>query len=73
MYKFWTVIEIQEGNDSKMSTLAAAYGDYAKAESAYYAILSAAAISDMPYHAAYIIDDETGVCEMRIFDRRMKK
>lgn len=70
MAKFWTVLEIQKHNDGTFATLANAYESYAQSESAYYMVLSAAAVSTLPYHAAYIIDDEQGVIYMKIYDRR---
>lgn len=70
MPKFWTVLEIQKHDNGAFATLANAYESYAQAESAYYMVLAAAAVSVLPYHAAYIIDDEQGVTDMKIYDRR---
>ena len=73
MPKFWTVLEIQKHDNGAFSALANAYESYAKAESAYYTALAAAAVSTLPYHGAYIIDDEQGVIDMKIYDRRNAK
>lgn len=73
MPKFWTVLELQKHDNGAFSTLANVYESYAKAESAYFTVLAAASVSTLPYHGAYIIDDEHGVTEMKIYDRRTAK
>lgn len=67
--QFWTVLEIQVAANGAKATLATAYDDYDHALSAYYGVLSAAAISGIPYHAAYLIDSKRGVKLSQMFDR----
>lgn len=67
--QFWTVLEIQGNADGSKGVLATAYDDYEHALSAYYGVLSSAAISPIPYHAAYLIDSQRGVKKSEVFDR----
>lgn len=67
--QFWLVVEAQGLSENTASALVTAYFDYAKAESAYYGVLSAAAISKIPYHAAFLIDSQKGQRMSKIYDR----
>lgn len=68
--EFWTVLEIQLSSNNAKSTLASAYDTEAAAQSAYYTVLAAAVVSQIPYHAAYLINSKRGMQMMQIYDRR---
>jgi len=57
----YLVIEIQKFDTGAMSTPAYAYDDIKAAQSKYHAILSGAAVSKLPVHAAVLMN-ETGYC-----------
>lgn len=70
---FYTTIENQIRTDGSYGLLYDHFYDenaenaaYAK----YYTILAAAAVSGIPYHAAYIIRDDGITIEGKVFDRR---
>ena len=52
------VLEAQTNKNGVLGTLINQYNDYNQAESKYYAILSAAAVSSLPRHAAFILTNE---------------
>lgn len=53
----YIVIEMQTSEDGRMGMLTYDYEDIMQAESKYYAILSAAAISTLPVHSVVLIDN----------------
>lgn len=73
---FYTVIEEQmnNGTPAVLSTVyQEAEGEKAaedRALSKYFSVLSYAALSEIEYHAAYIIRSDGAVIGERIFDRR---
>lgn len=67
--KFWNVVEEQRFDDGKVATLSTPKENYNEAESAYYSILASAAISTIPYHAAYILESNRGVVMCKFYDR----
>lgn len=73
---FYTVIEEQmnNGTPSVLSTVyQEAEGEKAAEERAlskYFGVLSYAALSDIEYHAAYIVRSDGEVIGKEIFDRR---
>lgn len=69
MLKFWNVIEEQVNQDGSKGMLTTAYDDKNQAYSKFYAILSTAAVSTIPYHAAYILESNRGVIESKYYDR----
>ena len=56
----YVVIEIQDTNDT-ISTLVTTHDTREEADSKYYQILSYAAVSNLPKHAASLLTD-TGKC-----------
>ena len=65
----YVVVEIQTYEGSAPATLVTTFTDRAQAESDYYRVLAAAAVSPVPKHAAALLDD-TGFCLMRAgYDR----
>lgn len=69
MVKFWNVVEEQMNEDGSKGVLTTAFDDKDKAYSKYYAVLSTAAVSTIPYHAAYILESNRGVIESKFYDR----
>lgn len=68
--KFFLVIESMVDANGNFGELHNFYLDENQAYAKYYTILSAAAVSSVPYHAAFIIRDDGITIEGRIFDRR---
>lgn len=54
----YIVIEIQTSKEGKVATLVNAYESAAEADSKYYTILAAAALSNVPVHSAVIIKND---------------
>lgn len=54
----YIVIELQKNADGHVANLVTEYPDLAQAESKYYAVLSAAAVSTIPVHSAIIVSEE---------------
>ena len=54
----YIVIELQTMSDGTISNITHNYDNFLQAESAYYAILSAAAVSTVPVHAAIMITNK---------------
>ena len=52
------VLEIQTNADGAVATLVDAFADRNQAEQKYHTILSYAAISELPKHAAVMLDEE---------------
>lgn len=57
----YIVVEIQKNVDGSVGNLVSAYDDINAAQSKYHAVLSAAALSQLPCHAAVLLN-ETGYC-----------
>jgi hypothetical protein len=54
----YIVIELQKNDQGVVSNIVTAFDTLAEAESKYYTILSAAAISKVPVHSAIIVSEE---------------
>lgn len=67
---FYTTIENQVRNDGSKGLLYDHYENVNQAYAKYYTILAAAAVSEIPYHAGYLIRDDGIMIEGRVFDRR---
>lgn len=52
------VIELQKSAESVVSNIVNSYDTQAEAESKYYSVLSAAAISNVPCHSAVLVSEE---------------
>ena len=63
----YVVMEIQTNTDDTVGTLVSAYNDRNEAESAYHRVLSAAAVSLLPVHAAILATTDGGVLESRSY------
>ena len=53
----YIVLELQTDKNGKLGVLSNQYATIPEAESKYYTILSYAALSDIPVHAAVILDE----------------
>ena len=53
----YIVIELQTNSDGTVGNLVYAYDTQPEAESKYHAVLSAAAVSTIPVHAAVLMDN----------------
>ena len=67
--RFYTTIENQGRNDG-FGLLYDHFTDLNQAYAKFYAILAAAAVSDIPYHAGMLIRDDGYVIGCQVFDRR---
>lgn len=67
---FYTTIENQVREDGGRGLLYDHFDDLNAALAKYYTICAAAAVSGIPYHAAYLTSSEGYTVEQRIFDRR---
>lgn len=66
----YIVMEIQTAADETVATLVTQKDTLSEAQSTYYTILAAAAISQIPYHAAVLLTSE-GITLMSLgFDHR---
>ena len=54
----YIVIELQKNAEGAVSNIVTAFENLAEAESKYYTILAAAAISKVPVHSAIIVSEE---------------
>ena len=54
----YIVIELQKNEQGVVSNIVTAFDTLAEAESKYYSILAAAAISKVPVHSAIIVSEE---------------
>lgn len=67
---FYTTIEDQLRSDGSHGLLYDHFDNKNQAESKFHYICAAAAISELPFHAAYLIDSNVGLVEQRVWDRR---
>ena len=54
----YIVMELQKSAEGVVSNLVTSHENLAEAESKYYAILSAAAVSQIPVHSAVLVSEE---------------
>jgi len=54
----YIVIELQKAQDESVANLVHVFNTKAQAESKYYSILSAAAVSSVPVHSAIILQED---------------
>ena len=67
---FYTTLENQLRGDGSRGLLYDHFDDMNAALAKYYTICAAAAVSDIPYHAAHLMSSEGYTVEQRVFDRR---
>lgn len=71
MDKLYTTIENQVREDGSKGLLYDHFDDENRALAKFYTICAAAALSGIPYHAAFLIYED-GSMMQRIFDRRVE-
>lgn len=54
----YIVIELQKNAEGVVSNLVTSFNSLAEAESKYYSVLAAAAVSEIPVHSAIIVSEE---------------
>ena len=54
----YIVIELQKNADGHVSNIVTEHASLAEAESKYYTVLAAAAVSKIPVHSAIIVSEE---------------
>ena len=54
----YIVVELQKNADGHVSNIVTEHDNISAAESKYFSILSAAAISELPVHSAIIVSEE---------------
>ena len=54
----YIILETQTNTDGSLGTLINQYEDRNAAESKYHQVLSSAAISELPFHCAFMLTDE---------------
>lgn len=54
----YLVIELQTNADGSVGNLVYSYDNLPQAEAKYHTVLAAAALSDLPAHAAVLMDNE---------------
>lgn len=64
---FYIVLEVQ--NAGTPAVLTFVFSDSSQAYAKYYTILASAAVSSVPYHAAYIVGSNGIMMEGKVFDR----
>ena len=67
---FYTTLENQVRNDGSKGLLYDHYTDYNAAMAKYFTVCAAAAISEIPYHSAHLLQDDGRMIMQQIFDRR---
>ena len=64
----YIVIELQTNANGSVGNFVWAYDTKNTAEAKYHAVLSAAAVSELPYHACCILDNTGKLIEKECFD-----
>ena len=54
----YIVIELQKNTEGQVANIVTEHANLAEAESKYHAILSVAAVSEIPVHSAIIVSEE---------------
>lgn len=65
----YIVIELQTMADGKVANLVTQHASRAEAESKFFTVLAAAAVSDMPCHAAALMTSTGTAIESRFYKR----
>ncbi len=69
--EFYTTIENQVRDDGSKGLLYDHFDTLEQAEAKYFTVCAAAAISGIPYHAAYLLHSDGAVIYEKIYDRRI--
>ena len=62
------VVEIQTNADGTVGNLVYAYDELNQAESKYHAVLSAAALSELPMHAAVLLRSDGAALASKFYE-----
>lgn len=63
----YIVVELQTDKNGSVGDILTAYDSQSEAESKYYAVLSTAAVSSVPEHAAVLMTSTGGVLEGKCY------
>ena len=63
----YIVIELQTNADGTVGNIVTSHDTRQAAESKYHLVLSSAAVSQLPEHAAALIDSQGGILEARCY------
>ena len=72
MPHFYTTLENQLRGDGSRGLLYDHYDDLDAAMAKFYTICAAAAVSEIPYHSAHLLQDDGNMIRQEIFDRRIE-
>ena len=64
----YIVVEIQENTDGTVGNLVYSYDTPNEAESKYHAVLSAAAVSQIPFHSAFMMNSRGGYINSQCYE-----
>lgn len=67
----YTTIENQIRADGSKGLLYDHFDSYDEAVAKFYTVCAAAAVSEIPYHAAFVLQDNGQIVKSEIFDRRI--
>lgn len=70
---FYTTIENQVRADGSRGLLYDHFDTWEAAVAKFYTICAAAAVSEIPYHAAFILQSDGLIAKAEIFDRRTEE
>lgn len=70
---FYTTLENQLRGDGSRGLLYDHFDNLNQAMAKYYTICAAAAVSELPYHSAHLLQDDGRMVRQEIFDRRPKE
>lgn len=65
----YIVIELQTMGDGSVANLVTQHASEAEAQSKYHSVLAAAALSDLPCHAAVLMTNDGVTLENRYYER----
>ena len=68
---FYTTLENQIRNDGSKGLLYDHFTELDQAMAKYFTICAAAAVSELPYHSAHLLQDDGRMIKQEIFDRRV--
>lgn len=67
----YLVLELQVNEQGTVSNIVTSYNTQREGESAYYAVLSAAAISNLPRHTVYLLTDNGVIMQSRCYEKEV--
>lgn len=68
----YIVLEVQTNNDNTIGTLVNTYEDRNAAESKYHQVLMSAAISELPFHYAFLLTNEGYTLKSEGYDHQLE-